>query len=131
MILINKMDSVDEIISEYEQVFNDHIWQNSGVFPLGFILLAQEYKIYFVRENDDELVVDICKAGTLLHPYRLRWKKDSWYINIRYFINMVLRNFESMLYLKEVESCWPNFDIDARIPIFEKYWRRSILLNDN
>lgn len=122
---------MDNEVNEYEQVFNDHIGQHNGMFPLSFILLSQEYKIYFVRENDMELVVDICKNGTLLNPYRLRGLKQEWYINMRYFISMVLRNFESMLYLQEVESCWPKFDIDARIPIWEKYWRQSILLNDN
>jgi len=30
-----------------------------------------------VRENDMELVVDICKANTLLNPYRLRGIKED------------------------------------------------------
>lgn len=117
-----------EWLNEYEQVFSDHIWQSYWMFPLGFILLGQEYKIYFVRENDKELVVDICKSGTLLNPYRMRGVKTDWYMNMRYFVSMVLRNFESKLYLDEANNLWKDFDIDKKIPIFEKYWRASILL---
>jgi len=118
-------------ISDYDIVFNDHVWQNSGMFPLGFILLSKEYKIYFVRENEKEIVVDICKANTLLNPIRLRAEKTDGYINMRYFISMVLRNFETMLYQKELKSCWKDFDIEKRVPMYEKYWRMSVLLNND
>jgi len=124
------MEEQEEKVSNYEQVFTDHIGQHSGMFPITFILLAQVYKIYFVREDDKEIVVDICKEHTLLNPIRFRATKEDGYINMVYFVSMILRNFETKLYLDEVVSCWPKFDIERRVPIYEKYWRASVLLGD-
>lgn len=101
-------------------------------FPKRMKLLGKNYLVELMLETDDYIKFMIVRANNKYEPIgvvnRYRMEKNDWYINLTFFDRIVVRNFETYMYMKECKE--DRIVGDDRIPVFYKYWNKWRMLSD-